>query len=109
MTKPRAATVFYNDLPEPDQQRWLAKTLTHSFATKEAKATDASWKRIPTSYLLCEDDLAIPAPAQEAMTGMVRDMGGDIDVVRIKASHSPFISQPDTTVDWIRGAAGESL
>jgi hypothetical protein len=82
---------------------------SHSFATKKAKSTAASWKEIPTWYLLCEDDNAIPAFAQELMTGGAKEMGGDIQVERIKSSHSPFLSQPDTVVNWLRRAAGETL
>ena len=78
-------------------------------ATFYAPATAASWKEIPTSYLLCEDDLAIPAPGQEAMTSGVKEMGGEIEITRIKVGHSPFLSKPDETVEWIRRVAGEKL
>lgn len=64
---------------------------------------------IPSWYLLCEDDLAIPAIAQEMMATGMKEAGGDVQVERIKSSHSPFLSQPDVVVDWIRRAAGESL
>ncbi|KAF2688409.1 alpha/beta-hydrolase [Lentithecium fluviatile CBS 122367] len=109
ITRPSAANVFYNDLSQEQQQEWYAKTKHHTFATKQAKATAASWKEIPTSYLLCEDDLAIPAFAQEAMTGMVRDMGGEIEVERIKSGHSPFLSRPGEVVGWLRRVAGEKI
>ncbi|KAF2250569.1 alpha/beta-hydrolase [Trematosphaeria pertusa] len=109
ITKPHAAGVFYNDLPEADQQYWYAKTSTHSFGTKTAKATAASWKEIPTGYLLCEEDIPIPPFAQELMTGQVREMGGEIEITRIKSGHSPFLSRVDETVAWIRRAAGEDV
>jgi len=78
-------------------------------ASVQAKATAESWLEIPTHYLLCEDDLAIPAFAQEMMTGMVRDKGGEIEVERIKSSHSPFLSQPYKVVEWLRRVAGEQV
>merc|ERR1712194_525698 len=99
--------IFYNDLPVEEQKKWFSKLQTHAFATKKAKTTTASWREIPTSYLICEDDLAIPAFAQEAMSNGVKEMGGEIEVERIKASHSPFLSQPDVVVEWLRRAAGE--
>ena len=101
--------MFYSDLEEEESLRWQQETRPHSLAAFLAKSTGASWKDIPTSYLLCEDDLAIPKEAQEGMTQAVRDLGGDIEVTRIKSSHSPFLSCPDTVVEWIRGAAGESV
>jgi hypothetical protein len=84
------------------------KLESQSLASFHTKSTDATWKSIPTSYLLCEDDLAIPATGQEAMTKGVKDMGGDIEVTRIKSGHSPFLSKLDETVEWIRRVAGGS-
>lgn len=72
-------------------------------------ATAASWKNIPTSYLLCEKDMAIPAAGQEAMTDAVKATGAEIEVTRIDAGHSPFLSKPDETVAWLRRVAGEKV
>lgn len=104
-----AGKYLYNDLPEAEQQKWISKIQTHALGTKQAKATGTSWKEFPTSYLLCEDDLAIPMFAQELMTSMVKEQGGEIEIQRLKSSHSPFLSHPDTTVEWIRRAAGEKI
>lgn len=72
-----------------------------------AKTTAASWQTIPTSYLLCEDDLAIPAAAQEGMIKGVEEAGGgEIEVTRIKSGHSPFLSKPDETAAWLQKVAG---
>ncbi|KAF2710986.1 alpha/beta-hydrolase [Pleomassaria siparia CBS 279.74] len=103
------STVFYHDLPASEREYWTSKLELHSFATQKAKSTGASWKDIPTSYLVCEDDRAIPAVFQDMMIDRVKEMGGDIEVKRIKASHSPFLSMPDAVVDWIREAVGEKL
>lgn len=101
------ANIFYNDLPESEKQHWFSQLQTHSLATFYAPTTAASWKEIPTSYLLCEDDIAIPAAGQEAMIAGVKEMGGEIEVTRIKAAHSPFLSRPGETVEWVRRVAGE--
>jgi hypothetical protein len=37
----------------------------------------------------------------------VEDMGGKIEVTRIKSGHSPFLSKLEETVEWIRRVAGE--
>jgi pimeloyl-ACP methyl ester carboxylesterase len=95
--------IFYNDLPISEQQDWHAKLQSQSYATFWAKATAATWKTIPTSYLLCEDDLAIPAAGQQHMIDGAMGAGGEIVVTRIKASHSPFLSKIDETVEWIVG------
>lgn len=95
--------IFYNDLPIADQQDWHAKLQSHSYATIWAKATAASWRVVDTSYLLCEDDIAITAQGQQAMIDGVKEGGGEIEVTRIKAGHSPFLSRIDETVEWIVG------
>lgn len=91
-----------------------------------APATAASWKEIPSSYLLCENDRAIPSAGQEDMVNRAKNAGAEVEVTRIKVSnrreivssymlmnaqagHSPFLSQPDETVKWIRGVCGEKL
>lgn len=58
---------------------------------------------------MCEDDQTVPLVAQEGMTAMVRDKGGDIQIERLKSGHSPFLSHPDETVQWIRRVAGEEV
>ncbi|KAF2640858.1 alpha/beta-hydrolase [Massarina eburnea CBS 473.64] len=109
LLKPSGQQVLYSDLPIPDQEKWFAKVQTHAFHAQQGNATAECWLDIPTSYLLCEDDQAIPCSAQEAMTEMVRQRGGDIEVERIKSGHSPFLSQPENTVAWVRKVAGEKV
>jgi len=77
--------------------------------TIHAPTTGASWKTIPSSYLLCEQDRAIPAEAQEAMVDAARELGAIVEIVRLDSGHSPFLSKPKETVEWIRGVAGEKL
>ncbi|KAL1602474.1 hypothetical protein SLS60_005890 [Paraconiothyrium brasiliense] len=105
-----AQDIFYNDLPPAERAHWFENvSRTHSFHAFGAKATGESWKQIPTHYLICEDDQAIPVAAQEAMTGMVKDMGCELWTEKIKSSHSPFLSHVDETVAWIRKVAGEDV
>ncbi|OCK75450.1 hypothetical protein K432DRAFT_386206 [Lepidopterella palustris CBS 459.81] len=59
--------------------------------------------------MICEQDLAIPLFAQEAMVKAVKDAGGEMDAVRVNADHSPFLSKPDAVVDYLRLAAGEKV
>jgi pimeloyl-ACP methyl ester carboxylesterase len=45
--------------------------------------------RPPTTYLLCENDQALPTPMQEAFAAQTDR------VERLDSSHSPFLSQPE--------------
>jgi hypothetical protein len=103
----RDARVFYSDLVEKEQQYWFAQIQSQALASFYAPATGASWKGIPTSYLLCEEDQCVPPIVQEAMVNGVKEAGGEIEVTRVKSGHSPFLSRVDETVQWIRGVAGE--
>ncbi|KAL5121497.1 hypothetical protein ACEQ8H_000569 [Pleosporales sp. CAS-2024a] len=100
--------ILYNDLPVDEQRFWFAKLQSHVYATLHDKATAATWKTIPTSYLLCEEDAALVPAAQQAFIHAARDKGADVDVTRIKAGHSPFLSKVDETVEWIVGVAGRA-
>ncbi|KAF2002521.1 alpha/beta-hydrolase [Amniculicola lignicola CBS 123094] len=102
-------TIFYNDLPAPEQKKWFDLLQSHAFATKKSKSTAAAWTEYPCSYLICENDLAIPSFAQEGMVGGMKEMGVDVQVQRMKSGHSPFLSRPDEVVEWIRRAAGEEI
>ena len=48
----------------------------------------AAWQRVPSTYVVCERDNAIPPAVQERMAAQA----GTIS--RIDAGHSPFLSRP---------------
>lgn len=99
---------FYEDLPDQEQQVLKDALRPHAWDTFRKGATAASWLKIPTSYLLCEKDQAIPGFAQEATVKNAEAKGGVIEVTRLASSHSPFLSRLDETVDWFREVAGGS-
>ncbi|TKA30421.1 hypothetical protein B0A50_02648 [Salinomyces thailandicus] len=70
------------------------------------KVEYAAWKHLPSTYLICEQDNALPMAAQEAM---ISQPGAHFDVERCAASHSPFHSMPDFTAQVVRRAAGEQI
>jgi pimeloyl-ACP methyl ester carboxylesterase len=100
---------FYSDLPASEQDMWAGKLQSQAYASFTAKATGESWRVVPTAYLLCEEDRALPVEAQEGFVEEVRRMGGEMDLRRIQAGHSPFLSMCEETVGWVRGVAGEEV
>ena len=58
--------------------------------------TETAWRTIPSTYVICEADNAIPVAAQDAMAGRADD------VARLRTSHSPFLSQPAALAGLIR-------
>lgn len=99
--------IFYNDIPQQIAESYIQALGTHSYSTFASQLTVAPWKTIPSTYILCEKDNAIPIAAQEGMIAAAKAMApGAFDVVeRIAASHSPFISQPEWFADKLVKAA----
>lgn len=104
VTAAESDKIFYNDVADPDTYTAMLKT--HSYQTFSSKVTYPGWKHVPSTYLLCENDMAIPLHAQKAM---VENSGVQWRVDSINASHSPFLSMPDEVASSIRRAAGEVL
>jgi hypothetical protein len=60
------------------------------------RLTSAAWKLIPSTYVICENDNAIPAGTQH----LIAQRADDVQI--LSASHSPFLSQPVTLANLIR-------
>lgn len=98
----RSDEIFYGDCT-PEQQQWADAQLTpQSLASFGQPLSRAAWQDVPSTYVVAEQDQAIPPQAQEAMSGHADE------VRRLASSHSPFLSQPaavaDLLVEVARGA-----
>jgi hypothetical protein len=100
--------MFYNDLDAKGAEYWFNKLRPHSVATFREKSTSPAWLNIPSVYLVCEDDRAIPAADQDAMIAGVKQAGGIIEVERTFCSHSPHLVKPDKVAGFLRRTAGET-
>ncbi|KAJ5640035.1 uncharacterized protein N7484_007897 [Penicillium longicatenatum] len=100
--------IFYNDCNDAQVERAVAALKSHSYQAFHSVCTYAAWKNIPSTYLYCLQDAAIPLTVQKMMVeGTAKGFGMRTETV--DASHSPFISQPDELTAAIRRAAGESV
>ncbi len=85
----RTEEVLYGDCT-PEQAAFAAGLLRpQSVAAIATPQTAAAWHDVPSTYVICEQDRAVPPPAQEAMAARAGT------VHRLPASHSPFFSRPD--------------
>lgn len=100
--------IFYNDLSAEEAEPYISALKPHSYKTFLSQQSVAPWKVIPSTYIVCENDQAIPLPAQEGMLGMAHQMAPtSFDAIeRCGASHSPFISQPGWLSEKLIKAAG---
>lgn len=78
----------------------------HSFDTWNTAATYAAWRHVPSTYVVCEEDKALLPQYQEFILQLTE---GRFEVVRCKASHSPFLSQPEWLAKAARKTVGEDI
>ena len=92
---------LFNDLSPEDVDKYrsyVQKSAWRARQHAETEVTYVGWKHIPSSYLLCRNDKAVPVEMQEAI---VAQEGSKFDdVLRIDAGHCPFLSQPDITANF---------
>jgi pimeloyl-ACP methyl ester carboxylesterase len=92
----QAAGVFYGDC-DPATQRWATHQLrAQSNAAFEEPVPAPAWQRIPSTYIVCTNDMAIP-PA------MQRDVFAPraTSVIELESGHSPFLSRPGALAELI--------
>jgi len=78
--------IFYGDVKEPEQ--YVKMLQPHSYGTLSSKITYPGWKYIPSTYLVCEKDNAIPLHAQKGMIEGAQQAGANMKVETVDASHS---------------------
>ena len=62
--------------------------------------TDPGWRTKPSWYLVTAEDRMIPPPAQRTMAGRIGATQSEVT-----ASHSVYVSQPETVATLIAQAA----
>jgi pimeloyl-ACP methyl ester carboxylesterase len=100
--------VFYNDCSPSQVESAVASLRPHSYQCFLSHCTYAAWKEIPSTYLYCLRDAAIPLAVQRMMVEETAK-GVEMKTETVDASHSPFISQPAELAAAIRRAAGEDI
>ncbi|MCJ1435194.1 hypothetical protein MMC27_004566 [Xylographa pallens] len=102
----RSAALSFSDLPQEEGEAWVKKFVRHSAVSFSNELTYAGYKDIPVSWLLCEDDLTIPAETQkEAIEMIEKESGEKVDVTRIKSGHCPNVSKPQEVIHWFLDVA----
>jgi pimeloyl-ACP methyl ester carboxylesterase len=79
---------LYGDLSDDEAENAVGQLVEQSHRSFVEKVTRAAWKTIPTTYIVCEKDQAIPPSLQETMSAHATN------VERLSTNHSPFLSAP---------------
>ena len=88
-TPSQTREIFFADIDDDVAAAATARLSPQSLSSFAETQTAAAWTAIPSTYVICENDKAIPVPAQEAMSTRAGR------TIRIASGHSPFLSRPD--------------
>ena len=84
----------------------MAQLLKHPRAAQFTAVSHEAFREVPVTYLLCEQDQALPVEIQQMMVGRLEEAGAKVATVETCAgSHSPFLSIPETVVEVVVRAA----
>jgi pimeloyl-ACP methyl ester carboxylesterase len=96
----RSEEVLYGDCPPDVAAAAAARLSRQSVAAIATPQTAAAWRSVPSTYVICDQDRAVPPPVQEAMAARAAT------VRHVPASHSPFLSRPGEVADVVLQALG---
>ena len=98
----RPEEVFFGDVDEATTRAAVARLGHQSLPAFTQPLTRAAWHTIPSTYVVCEKDVAIPPPVQEQMAQRAGQ------VLRLPTSHSPFLSRPADVASILRTEAASA-
>jgi pimeloyl-ACP methyl ester carboxylesterase len=87
--------VFYNTCEPPSVAAAVARLCPQRAATFKQPATRANWRAVPSTFVRCLRDRAVPLAAQDQMAERCAD------VLSIDTDHSPFLCAPGELADLL--------
>jgi len=87
---------FYGDVPTALAEQALAQLVHQSYVVVTQPVTEAAWKTVPSTYIICDADTGLPPAVQEQFAKHASR------IRRMNASHSPFLSQPAALAQILR-------
>ncbi|MFI1564417.1 alpha/beta fold hydrolase [Streptomyces sp. NPDC020490] len=94
--------LFYADAPAADAEAAAARLVPQSMRSFADTVTAAGWHTIPSTYIVCEQDQALPPRIQEELATRAGA------VHRMASGHSPFLSMPGRFAELLTKIASES-
>jgi pimeloyl-ACP methyl ester carboxylesterase len=94
-----AIAAFYADV-EPESADAAVALLTPQPGTTFGEGVSAvAWREIPSTYVVCTEDRAIPVVVQRALAERAAS------AIEWPTSHSPFLSRPHLVIDLLADLA----
>ena len=80
--------------------------MKHPKAAQFTAVSHEAFREVPITYLLCENDQALPIGVQKMMIGRIEEAGVNVGTIEsCEGSHSPFLSMPEKVVEVVVRAA----
>jgi len=90
-----AVAAFYERCPTESADRAIERLRPMHGSSTAASCLGAPWRTVPSTYVLCEHDQAIPIQAQRSMASHATQ------TVALDTDHSPFVSMPNETAQLL--------
>ncbi|PHH76362.1 hypothetical protein CDD80_1573 [Ophiocordyceps camponoti-rufipedis] len=95
--------LFYSDLTFEDAE-WAIGLLTRcpvAPMTSPIPGDRVAWRSIPSAYIVCEADGALPLKSQRSMVAAAKAQGAEFREYSLDTNHSPFINKPGAVADIV--------
>lgn len=100
------ARTNFSDLPLDKGIQFARMMSVHSTVSFTGPLTYPGYQHVPVSYLVCEDDHAVPVEIQRSIIARIQDESRhEVDVHSSKAGHFPSVSCPEEVARIIRCVA----
>jgi pimeloyl-ACP methyl ester carboxylesterase len=93
---PDPRTALYGDLPDAAAEAAFDRLLPQTLRSFVDRTHGAGWRTIPTDYIVCDRDQAIPPVMQADMAERAGATTSHLD-----SGHSPFLSRPSELADLL--------
>ncbi|KAB8211914.1 alpha/beta-hydrolase [Aspergillus parasiticus] len=90
------ASTLYSDLPDAEVKLWESRLIAQSYRVQTTPVTRAAYEYTPSTYLVCDNDQAVPQQFQRAFARMAK-----AQVESCNTGHSPMLNQPGMLVQKI--------
>ncbi|EMD00542.1 hypothetical protein BAUCODRAFT_173198 [Baudoinia panamericana UAMH 10762] len=89
--------IFYQDCSLESAREAAECLRPQSMSSLQSVASDTGQPDVPSLYILCELDRAIPAGIQRGFVRVLQEQKEQADVMSLQTGHSPFLSRPRET------------
>ncbi|MFG2767631.1 alpha/beta hydrolase [Streptomyces rubiginosohelvolus] len=96
-------SLFYADVSHEEAEEAATRLKPQSAKSFSDVVTRAGWHDVPSTYIICEQDQALPVALQEALATRAAES------YRMAGSHSPFLANPEELATLLTKITSQSL